>query len=91
MPPDLKLHWTVKITPAAAADRYKIVRGEAAVLGEVLALLYQSHPPGGFPYADGSMDNTYEYTQSGYRAIYEALEEERVIRVLFFELASSEA
>jgi mRNA-degrading endonuclease RelE of RelBE toxin-antitoxin system len=83
--------WTVKLTPDAVTDKYKVARGEAARLSEALALLYQGPHPAGFkPYGEGSMVNVYEYTRNGYRIIYEVLAEQLTMRVIFFEPAPVE-
>jgi mRNA-degrading endonuclease RelE of RelBE toxin-antitoxin system len=78
--------WTVKLTPDAVADKYKIARGEAAKLSEALALLYGGPQPSGCkPYGEGSLGHVFEYQRNGYRIIYEVLAEQLTIRVIFFE------
>lgn len=81
-------HWVVTLTPDAVADKYKVARSEAARLTEALAVLYDGpHPTGFKPYGTDSLVNVFEYTDKGYRIIYEVLTEQSTMRVLFFEPA----
>lgn len=80
--------WIVQLTPDAVADKYKVVRGEAARLSEALAMLYAGpHPTGYMPYGQEPFTNVFEYTRNGYRIIYEVLAAQSMMRVLFFEPA----
>jgi mRNA-degrading endonuclease RelE of RelBE toxin-antitoxin system len=80
-----KQRWSVKLTPDAVADKYKVARGEAARLSEALTVLYEGPHPAGFkPYGEDSLGYVYEYTRNGYRIIYEVIAEQLTIRVLFF-------
>ena len=79
--------WNVSLTSDAVADKYKVSRGEAAQLRDALAMLYHGPAvPGCKPYADGLFPDTYEFVTNGYRIIYEVMNEQRTIRVIFFEL-----
>lgn len=76
--------WAVSFDAAATLEKDKIPRGQVALFGEAVAVLFGGPEPERYQPVEG-LPEVYEYTRSGYRILYEVLRDERRIRVLLFE------
>jgi len=77
--------WSVSFDAAANIEKYKIPRGQAATFAKVVSVLFNGPKPKGYKPVEDLLE-VYEYTQKGYRIVYEVLRDERRIRVMLFEL-----
>lgn len=78
------MRWTIRMHRAALAALYRIPRGEAAtVTDSIRRLEYTPRPPAAERFPDRL--DTYSLEAAGHLIVYELLEAERIVHVIFID------
>lgn len=77
--------WTLRFSRRANEDKYKIPRGDADIFAEAVAVLHDG-PRLSEHELFKNRPHTYFYVRNGYLIVYEVLETERAIRIVYFNI-----